>query len=160
MSPSTKTPADASTPPWSPEQLLYELGDPRSYITPDCVADFTTIQLTDDGPDRVLVSGIRGGPRPPTLKTSITYAAGWKAIGTLVYSWPDALEKAQAANRIVRQRLSELGLQFDEIHTEYLGVSACHGEQAAPNEDPPEVQDSGLVSGGKRERPSTVLPAS
>ena len=122
------------------EQLLYELGDPHSYITPDCVADFTTIQLTDDGPDRVLVSGIRGGPRPPTLKTSITYAAGWKAIGTLVYSWPDALEKAQAANRIVRQRLSELGLQFDEIHTEYLGGSACHGELAAPNEDPPEVQ--------------------
>ena len=122
------------------EQLLYELGDPRNYITPDCVADFTSIQLADDGPDRVLVSGIRGGPRPPTLKTSMTYAAGWKAIGTLVYSWPDALEKAQAADRIVRQRLGDLELQFNEIHTEYLGVSACHGGVAAPNEDPPEVQ--------------------
>ena len=122
------------------EQLLYELGDPHSYITPDCVADFTTIQLTDDGPDRVLVSGIRGGPRPPTLKTSITYAAGWKAIGTLVYSWPDALDKAQAADRIVRRRLSDLDLQFEEIHTEYFGVNACHGDVAAPNEDPPEVQ--------------------
>ena len=122
------------------EQLLYELGDPERYITPDCVADFTTVQLQDDGPDRVLVSGIRGGPRPPTLKTSITYTAGWKAIGTLVYSWPDALEKARAADRIVRQRLGDLGLQFDEIHTEYFGVNACHGEVAAPNEDPPEVQ--------------------
>ncbi len=122
------------------EQLLYELGDPRRYLTPDCVADFTTVQLQDDGPDRVLVSGIRGGPRPPTLKTSITYAAGWKAIGTLVYSWPDALEKAQTADRIVRQRLSDLGLQFDEIYTEYFGVNACHGDVAAPNEDPPEVQ--------------------
>jgi hypothetical protein len=122
------------------EQLLYELGDPRRYLTPDCVADFTTVQLKDDGPNRVLVSGIRGGPRPPTLKTSITYAAGWKAIGTLVYSWPDALEKAQSADRIVRQRLSDLGLQFEEIYTEYFGVNACHGDVAAPNEDPPEVQ--------------------
>ena len=122
------------------EQLLYELGDPRHYITPDCIADFTTIHLDDNGPDRVMVSGIRGGPRPPTLKTSITYSAGWKALGTLVYSWPDALAKAKAADRIVRQRLGDLGLTFDEIHTEYLGAGACHGPAAAPNPDPPEVQ--------------------
>jgi hypothetical protein len=104
------------------------------------VADFTSIRLEDDGPDRVLVSGIRGGPRPPTLKTSITYSAGWKAIGTLVYSWPDAIEKARAADRIVRQRLADLGLAFDDIHTELFGVNACHGPVAAPNPDPPEVQ--------------------
>jgi hypothetical protein len=122
------------------EQLLYELGDPAHYITPDCVADFTTIELRDDGADRVLVSGIRGRPKPPTLKTSITYTAGWKAVGTLVYSWPDAIEKARAAERIVRQRLQSLGLRFDEIHTELLGVDACHGPAAAPNGDPPEVQ--------------------
>jgi hypothetical protein len=122
------------------EQLLYELGDPARYITPDCVADFTTIQLRDDGVDRVLVSGIGGRPKPPTLKTSITYTAGWKAIGTLAYSWPDAIEKARAADRIVRERLQNLGLRFDEIHTELLGVDACHGPAAAPNGDPPEVQ--------------------
>ncbi len=74
------------------EQLLYELGDPKRYMTPDCIADFTTVQLADTGPDRVRVTGIRGGPRPPTLKLSIGYANGWKAIGTLVYSWPQALE--------------------------------------------------------------------
>ena len=68
------------------EQLLYELGDPKNYITPDCVADFTSIRLEDAGPDRVRVSGIRGGKRPPSLKLSISYANGWKAIGTLVYS--------------------------------------------------------------------------
>ena len=122
------------------EQLLYELGDPRNYITPDCVADFTTIRLEDCGPDRVRVTGIRGGPRPPTLKLSISYANGWKAIGTLVYSWPQALEKARAADRIVRQRLAALGLAFDEIYTEYFGVNACHGAAAPPNPDPPEVQ--------------------
>ena len=122
------------------EQLLYELGDPKHYITPDCVADFTTIQLADTGPDRVRVTGIRGGPRPPTLKLSISYADGWKAIGTLVYSWPQALEKARAADRIVRERLAQLGLTFDEIYTEFFGVNACHGPAAPPNPDPPEVQ--------------------
>jgi hypothetical protein len=122
------------------EQLLYELGDPRNYITPDCVANFTSIQLADDGPDRVRVTGIRGGPRPPSLKLSISYSKGWKAIGTLVYSWPQAMEKARAADQIVRERLQRLGLRFDEIYTEYFGVNACHSSVAPPNPNPPEVQ--------------------
>lgn len=122
------------------EQLLYELGDPRNYITPDCTADFTTIQLEDVGSDRVRVSGIRGGPRPAMLKVSISYSWGYKAIGTLVYSWPQALEKAQTADRIVRERLANLGLRFDEIYTEYFGVNACHGPAAPAIEDPAEVQ--------------------
>jgi Acyclic terpene utilisation family protein AtuA len=122
------------------EQLLYELGDPKRYITPDCIADFTTVQLADSGPDRVKVSGIRGGPRPPTLKLSISYMDGWKAIGTLVYSWPQAVEKARAADRIVRARLAGLGLAFDEIYTEFFGLNACNGQAAPPNPDPPEIQ--------------------
>jgi hypothetical protein len=122
------------------EQLLYELGNPQRYLTPDCVADFTSVQLADAGPDRVRVSGIRGGPRPPTLKLSISYTNGWKAIGTLVYSWPQALVKARAADRIVRERLSTLRLEFEEIYTEFFGVNACHGPAAPPNPDPPEVQ--------------------
>jgi hypothetical protein len=122
------------------EQLLYELGDPQRYITPDCVADFTSVGLSSAGPDRVRVSGIRGGPRPPSLKLSISYANGWKAIGTLVYSWPQALEKARAADAIVRTRLENLGLHFEEVYTEVFGVNACHGPAAPPNPDPPEVQ--------------------
>ncbi len=122
------------------EQLLYELGDPKRYLTPDCTADFTTIQLEDTGPNRVRVSGIKGGPRPPTLKLSISYTNGWKSIGTLVYSWPLALPKARAADRIVRQRLETLGLRFEEIYTEFFGVNACNGQAAPPNPDPPEVQ--------------------
>jgi hypothetical protein len=122
------------------EQLLYELGDPHHYITPDCVADFTSVHLADGGLDRVRVTGIRGAPRPPSLKLSIAYTDGWKAIGTLVYSWPQALEKAKAADRIVRSRLTTLGLAFDEIYTEFFGVNACLGSAAPPNPDPPEVQ--------------------
>lgn len=110
------------------EQLLYEMGDPHSYITPDVVADFATIQLADGGPDRVKVSGIKGHPKTDFYKVSIAYTGGWKSVGTLVYSWPDALEKAQAADRILRERLDNLGLKFDTILTEFVGVNATHGE--------------------------------
>jgi hypothetical protein len=122
------------------EQLIYEVHDPGRYITADCVADFTSIRLSDDGPDRVRITGARGLSRTPMLKVSMSYAAGWKAIGTLVYSWPQAVEKARAADAIVRERLRQLGLTFDEIHTEYFGYNACHGPAAVPPQDVPEVQ--------------------
>ena len=123
------------------EQLVYEMGDPHSYITPDVVADFTSIQLADDGPDRVRVFGIKGRPATDKLKVSIAYKAGFKAVGTLVYSWPDALEKARLANRILRERLDRLGLTFDKILTEFVGADATHGPLAPPiPADSPEVQ--------------------
>src|SRR5207245_11463989 len=71
------------------EQLVYEMGDPRGYITPDCVADFTTVRLADGGADRVFVFGIKGRTASDTLKVSISYSAGYKHVGTLVYAWPD-----------------------------------------------------------------------
>jgi hypothetical protein len=123
------------------EQLLYEMGDPHEYITPDCVADFTTIRLEDDGHDRVRVHGIQGRPATEFLKVSISYAAGFKAVGTLVYAWPDAYEKAQAADRILRGRLDRLGLDFEQVLTEFVGVNATHGPLSGPPDpDTPEVQ--------------------
>lgn len=124
------------------EQLVYEMGDPREYITPDCIADFTTIQLEyDEGPNRVNVFGIEGRPATEFLKVSISYSAGFKAVGTLVYAWPEAYDKAQAADRILRSRLDRLGLKFDQILTEYVGVNATHGPLAGPpRADLPEVQ--------------------
>lgn len=129
------------TPAIVKEQLLYEMGDPRAYITPDGVADFTTIRLEQEGPDRVRVSGIRGAPRTSQLKVSIAYRAGHKAAGTLVYAWPDAVAKARAADRILRERLERLGLRFDEIRTEFIGWNATHGSLAGPPlEELPEVE--------------------
>lgn len=123
------------------EQLVYEMGDPHQYITPDCVADFTTIRLQDDGNDRVRVYGIEGRSATEFLKVSISYSAGFKAVGTLVYAWPDAYEKAQAADRILRARLDRLGLRFDHMLTEFVGVNATHGPLAGePRSDLPEVQ--------------------
>jgi Acyclic terpene utilisation family protein AtuA len=112
------------------EQLVYEMGDPREYITPDGIADFTTIRLAQDGPDRVRVSGVRGRARTDKLKVSISYSAGYKAVGTLVYAWPDALEKARRADAVLRTRLEHMGLRFDEIRTEYVGWNAAHGPLA------------------------------
>src|SRR6185312_13811119 len=123
------------------EQLLYEMGDPHEYITPDCVADFTTIQLVDDGLDRVRVFGIKGRPATDSLKVSISYSAGYKAVGTLVYAWPDAYAKAKSADLILRARLDRLGLRFDQILTEFVGASATHGVLAGEcSPDVPEVQ--------------------
>lgn len=123
------------------EQLLYEMGDPKSYITPDVVADFTTINLADDGENRVKVFGIKGNPNTEFYKVSIAYSAGWKAVGTLVYAYPDAYEKAKAADQILRKRLEKLGLKFDVILTEFVGVNATHGRLAGePPQDIPEVQ--------------------
>jgi hypothetical protein len=132
------------------EQLVYEMGDPREYITPDVIADFTTIHLAPDGPDRVRVSGVRGRPSTDKLKVSIAYRAGWKAVGTLVYAWPDALDKARAADRILRERVDRLGLRFDEILTEFVGVNATHGPLSAPPPDIPEVQFRIGVRGNDR----------
>jgi hypothetical protein len=109
------------------EQLVYEMGDPTAYITPDGIADFTTIRLRQTGKDRVRVSGIRGRPRTPMLKVSIAWSYGYKAVGTLVYAWPEAVAKAKAANAILRQRLKALGLEFEQILTELVGVNATHG---------------------------------
>jgi len=125
------------------EQLVYEMGDPTQYITPDCIADFTTIRLEQAGQDRVRVSGVRGRPATDKLKVSIAYFYGYKAVGTLVYAWPDAYQKAQAADRVLRQRLADLGLRFEAILTEFVGADATHGplaRRSAPLDALPEVQ--------------------
>ena len=122
------------------EQLVYEMGDPHSYITPDVIAYFTTIRLARDGDDRVLVSGIKGKPPTDKLKVSVAYRAGFKAVGTLVYAWPDALEKAQLADRVLRERLDRLGLRFERILSEFVGANATHGRLAGDQSNAPEVQ--------------------
>jgi hypothetical protein len=132
------------------EQCVYEMGDPNSYITPDVVADFTTIHLEQDGADRVKVFGIKGRPATDKLKVSIAYRSGFKAVGTLVYSWPDAYPKAQLADRVLRERLDRLGLRFDQVMTEFVGVSSTHGRLAGEPGDVPEVMLRVGVRGNDR----------
>jgi len=123
------------------EQLVYEMGDPTAYITPDVTADFTSIRLEQQGEDRVRVSGIRGRPNTPYLKLSASYLDGWKASGQVTVSGPRAVEKARLAAEIVWRRLERAGMSFPEAgrQTELIGISAClPGILPAPAE-PPEV---------------------
>jgi hypothetical protein len=112
------------------EQLLYEIGDPRNYITPDCIADFTSIQLESAGQNRVKFFGVKGRAATDSYKVSMSYLDGYTAVGTLTYAWPDALEKAKAADEILRRRLEDLGLHYEEIRTEFMGHNSCHGPLA------------------------------
>ncbi len=123
------------------EQLLYEMGDPRNYITPDGIVDFTTMTLEQLAENRVMVKGVAGRPATAFLKVSISYRYGYKAIGTLVYAWPEAYKKARAADAVLRERLRRAGLEFEELLTEYVGVNATHGPLAGePDADIAEVQ--------------------
>jgi len=121
------------------EQLLYEIGDPREYITPDCVADFTSIQLKQAGVNRVKVFDVQGRPATEFFKVSMSYHDGYTAFGTLTYAWPDALEKAKKADEILRTRLADQQCKFDEIRTEFLGYDSCFGPLAQHQEDLNEV---------------------
>jgi hypothetical protein len=121
------------------EQLVYEMGDPGHYITPDCVVDFTTVRLEQEGPDRVRVHGIAGRPPTDTYKVSISYLEGYKAVGQLTVSGPDALAKARICADALWGRLRMAGYTFEKTRTEYLGVDSCHGEIVGPPERVNEV---------------------
>ncbi|MBK7444926.1 MAG: DUF1446 domain-containing protein [Ignavibacteria bacterium] len=121
------------------EQLVYEIGNPKDYITPDCIADFTSIHLEDVGENRVRVYDVKGFPATEFYKVSMSYSDGYSAFGSLTYSWPEALDKAKAADKILRTRLNDLGLKFDEIRTEFQGYNACHGPLAKSYDELNEV---------------------
>jgi Acyclic terpene utilisation family protein AtuA len=134
------------------EQLVYEMGDPRTYITPDCVADFTTAALSQRGAERVQVEGIKGAASTPFYKVSASFQAGWKASGQLVISGPRAVEKARLAADIVWKRLARAGVSFpeDDRVTEIIGTGACHPGMGTPTSDPPEVVLHLAVRGSDR----------
>lgn len=136
------------------EQLLYEIGDPTEYITPDCIADFTSVNLEEAGPNRVKVSGIKGRPETDTYKISASYNDGYKLSSTLVYSWPGALKKAKRAGEILQGRADALGLEYDDFRVEYVGVNGCSEqpitEELLENEQE-EVQMRVSLSGSSKE---------
>lgn len=120
------------------EQLLYEVLDPRRYLNPDVIADFTSVQLHQAGPDIVEVSGVRGAPRPPTLKVIAGYLDGWMGTATIGYSWPDAEAKARRAAELIDRLAQRAGLEPLETLVELVGVDSLHGD-AAPAQDANEV---------------------
>ncbi len=118
------------------EQLLYEVHDPRNYITPDVVVDFTSAALEQVGEDRVRISGVTGKPRTGTLKVSMGCAEGFIGEDMFFYAGPGALRRAQLARRILEERLRIVALDAQELRIDFLGVNAIHG--AATPADAPE----------------------
>ena len=117
------------------EQLVYEIGDPRAYYTPDAIVDFTSVALSDEGDNQVGVSGVRGRPPTDQLKVSISYQDGFMAHGTLIVSRPQASTKCQWIADCFWNRL---GIDFQEVSTEMVGYNACH-RHLVPPVDPPEI---------------------
>ena len=110
------------------EQVLYEMGDPNHYISPDVCVDFTSFRINDLGSNKVSISNVAGLAPTDTYKVSISYFAGYKATGQLTISGPNAYEKAQLTAEIIWKRLKNSGVTFEDTSTEYLGLSSCHGE--------------------------------
>ncbi len=119
------------------EQLLYEIHDPRSYITPDVIADFTTLTLSNDGPDRVRVRGVIGRPKTDTLKVNIGRFEGYSRELIFALGWPKARRKAQQLEGMVREAWK--GLPIERCEFDYLGVNSLYGAMGALPDDPLEL---------------------
>ena len=132
------------------EQLLYEIGDPKDYITPDVVADFTSIHVEDISKNRVKVFGITGNSDTEFYKVSASFNDGYKLSATLVYSWPEALKKAIKGAEILQERAKLLGLEIEEFNTEFVGYNGTSEKlvtQDALEGDHDEIQMRVSISG-------------
>ena len=110
------------------EQLLYEVHDPYNYITPDVIVDFSTTCIEEIAENRVMVSGISGKPRTPTLKVSIGCEEGFIGEDMFFYAGEGALKRARLAETILRERFKIVELKAEELRIDYLGLNAIHGD--------------------------------
>jgi hypothetical protein len=109
------------------EQLLYEIGDPARYLSPDATVSFLTLGLSDDGPDRVRITSATGSAPPDSYKVSATYPAGWRAAATLTIIGRNAVAKAQRCGQVVRDRLRR---QFSREPQEFIAECLGSGDAA------------------------------
>ena len=119
-------------------QLLYEIENPAAYLQPDVTADFSNATLTQVGPDRVLVGGATGSPRPEKLKATVGHRDGFIGEGQISYAGLGAEARGQLALDVVKQRLA--GIQALDSRFELIGVNAIHGSNFAAGFTPYEVR--------------------
>ena len=122
------------------EQLLYEIHDPKAYLQPDVIADFSEVRVEEIGPNRVRVSGGKGAPKTGFLKTSVGYVHSYVGEGQISYAGPNAIARARLALEIVRERLTLTGVDITESRFDMIGVDSLHGEARTRNGDPYEVR--------------------
>jgi hypothetical protein len=106
------------------EQLLYEVHDPAAYLTPDVVADLREARVVELGPDRVRLEGVRGHPRPATLKVNVFREQGWLAEGEISYAGARAEARARLAGELLQERLRSLG----RLRVDLIGAGSVLGD--------------------------------
>ena len=122
------------------EQLLYEIHNPKTYFTPDVVADFTGVKMEQIGKDQVRVSGGTGGAKTGLLKVSLGYVDSYIGEGQISYAGPGAVNRGQLALDIVKERLEFMGVKMQENRYDLMGVDSLHGEKLSAGHDPYEVR--------------------
>ncbi len=109
------------------EQLLYEIGDPASYLTPDVTADFSKIIFKEIGRDKVEVTGARGKERPIEFKITVGVKDGYLGEAFVSYAGHHAVERAKMAQEILEKRYKKLNLTFKRVKYDMMGINALHG---------------------------------
>lgn len=122
------------------EQLLYEIHNPKTYFTPDVVADFTGVKMEQIGKDQVRVSGGTGGAKTGLLKVSLGYVDSYIGEGQISYAGPGAVNRGRLALDIVKERLEFMGVKMQESRYDLMGVDSLHGEKLSAGHDPYEVR--------------------
>lgn len=122
------------------EQLIYEIHNPAAYITPNVVADFTGVEFTQLEKDVVKVSGATGKPKTDFLKVSIGYVDSYIGEGQISYAGPGAVNRGQLALDIVAERLKLMGVDYQEIRYDLIGVNSLHCERLSTGSEPYEVR--------------------
>jgi len=122
------------------EQLLYEIHNPKTYFTPDVVADFTGVKMEQIAKDQVRVSGGTGAAKTGLLKVSLGYVDSYIGEGQISYAGPGAVNRGRLALDIVRERLEFMGVKMQESRYDLMGVDSLHGEKLSAGHDPYEVR--------------------
>jgi hypothetical protein len=122
------------------EQLLYEIHNPKTYFTPDVVADFTGVKMEQIAKDQVRVSGGAGAVKTGLLKVSLGYVDSYIGEGQISYAGPGAVNRGRLALDIVKERLAFMGVKMQESRYDLMGVDALHGGKLSDGHDPYEVR--------------------
>ena len=130
------------------EQLIYEIHNPKAYLTPDAVADFSQVTFTQVGENRVLAQHATSHGLPPTLKVTVGYQDCYIGEGEISYGGSNCLARARLAAQIVRDRIDLTGLELEELRTDLIGYNALYGDAFAQRmEAPPPMEVRLRVSG-------------
>jgi hypothetical protein len=139
------------------EQLLYEVHDPATYVTPDVVADFSRVDIRQDGADRVAVGGATGRPRPARLKVTVAFDGGLLAEAGVSYAGPGARARAELAGAIIKERMLALHGCNAPLRIDLIGVNALHGTACEYPSDARDVRLRAALRADSREQAELLL---